>query len=165
MAFAAQGAVERLYEILTAPEGLITSTGNLAAAAGIQIPQFHEEQVIDRHAPAELNERPERVRYPVIYVYCDRLDNQLREKFRRFSGTARMVVEIRVGADRLEKLQSLVHLYTESVLDTLERRRGDWGGGLYFGGGYEVTFGPVKHGGPNFLQTAKVVCELILTRE
>ena len=40
---------------------------------------------------------------------------------------------------------------------------GDWGQGMFFAGGYEVAFEPVRHGGKNFLQVAKVSFEVDLS--
>jgi hypothetical protein len=37
---------------------------------------------------------------------------------------------------------------------------GDWGGGMYYGGGYQIAFAPVKQGGKSFIQTAKITFEI-----
>jgi hypothetical protein len=50
--------------------------------------------------------------------------------------------------------------YVDAITQVLDKSRGDWGDGVFFDGGYEVTFGGVKHGGRNFLQIAKVVFAL-----
>jgi hypothetical protein len=31
---------------------------------------------------------------------------------------------------------------------------------MYYAGGYQVAFGPVKHGGKNFIQIAKITFEI-----
>ncbi len=49
---------------------------------------------------------------------------------------------------------------SQAVTRVLDTNRGDWGGGILFGGSYEVTYGPVKHGGKNLLQTAKITFAL-----
>jgi hypothetical protein len=49
------------------------------------------------------------------------------------------------------------------VTEVLENKRGSWGQGVCYLGGYEVSFPAVKHGGRNFLQTAKVTFELEVT--
>jgi hypothetical protein len=91
-----------------------------------------------------------------VYVYCEKLDNTLREKFRTFSGTVGMAVEIRVSHDRLERLARDVQLYAAAAAEVLDSGRGDWGSGMFYAGGYEVAFGPVKRGGKNFLEAAKI---------
>ena len=45
-------------------------------------------------------------------------------------------------------------------MQVLDFSRGDWGDGMYYAGGYQVTFGSVKHGGKNFVQSAKVIFEI-----
>jgi hypothetical protein len=45
-------------------------------------------------------------------------------------------------------------------MHTLDSNRGDWGGGMYYAGGYQVAFGAVKSGGKNLVQTAKVTFEI-----
>jgi hypothetical protein len=46
------------------------------------------------------------------------------------------------------------------VTQVLDQNRGDWGEGMYYTGCYEATFGPVKHGGLNFIQIGKVTFEV-----
>jgi hypothetical protein len=93
-------------------------------------------------------------------VYCERISNTLREKFRRFSGSARIAVEVRGSLDRLEGLEEQIRFYADAVAQVLDNNRGDWGDGVFYPGGYEVTFGPVKQGGRNYLQTAKASFEV-----
>jgi hypothetical protein len=93
-------------------------------------------------------------------VYCERVSNLLREKYRRFSGTVRMAIEIRDSRDRIEGLEDEVRYYADAVAQVLDSNRGDWGDGVFYPGGYEVTFGPVKQGGKNFLQSAKATFDL-----
>ena len=102
----------------------------------------------------------ETVNYPAVNVYCERLVNALTEKSRSFSGSAQMIVEVRHSHDRLEGLQDALELYTDAVTETLSASRGDWGNGMFYAGGYEVSFAAVKHGGRNFIQTAKIALEI-----
>ena len=44
----------------------------------------------------------------------------------------------------------------DAVCALLDDSRGDWGSGLFYAGGYDVSFEPVGRGGKNFLQRAKV---------
>jgi hypothetical protein len=105
-------------------------------------------------------ERSETVNYPAVNVYCEKLVNALKEKSRSFSGSAQMMVEVRHSGDRLEGLQDALELYTDAVTETLSASRGDWGNGMFYAGGYEVSFAAVKHGGRNFIQTAKIALEI-----
>ena len=57
-------------------------------------------------------------------IYCEKLVNSLTEKFRSFSGTAQMAIEVRHSADRLEGLQDGLETYTDAVRQVLERAAG-----------------------------------------
>jgi hypothetical protein len=151
-------AAAKTAALLLAPEGLKASLAALSLAA------LPAGQVLTQNTPVELAERSTNVQYPAMHLYCEKLANQLTEKFRAFSGKARMVVEVRVSQDRLEELQRNLEAYVEAVGEVLDRNRGDWGEGLFYAGGYEATFGPVKHGGKNFLQVAKVAFEVDVSR-
>lgn len=111
---------------------------------------------------ADLAERGP-IRYPAIYLYCDRLSNTLREKFRTFAGTARLNIEIRASQEKLEGIEERLQDLSESVLAVLHTHRGDWGGGVYYSGLYELSLSPVKAGGKGFLQTAKIQFEVSLS--
>jgi hypothetical protein len=70
------------------------------------------------------------------------------------------VVEVRTTHDRLEGVSQALQYYAGAVSEVLDAHRGDWGNGLFYTGGYKVEFGPIKHGGKNFLQVAKVTFEV-----
>jgi hypothetical protein len=146
----------KILSLLQEPAGLPYFVTSIADREGVRLPAIEPRQVIPQNITPEAVERSAGATYPAVYVYCEKLANSLREKFRTFSGTARMAVEVRVSQDRLEGLERKLSLYVEAVTDVLDARRGDWGQGLFYTGGYEVAFGPTKHGGKNFIQTAKV---------
>src|SRR5690242_10707321 len=58
--------------------------------------------VLAQNASADISEKAGHAHYPALLVYCDKMSNTLKEKFRRFSGKAHMVVEVRHSQDRLE---------------------------------------------------------------
>lgn len=120
-------------------------------------------QIRTQNVAADLAERGG-VQYPALHVYCDKLVNSLTEKFRRFSGTARTTIEIRHSQDRLEGLQDALETYADAVAHSLDEARGDWGDGMYYAGGYEASFGAVKQGGRNFIQSAKITFEVGVSR-
>ncbi len=117
-------------------------------------------QVVAQNVALELAERSTDVQYPAVQVYCERLRNELTERFRTFSGKASLAIEVRYSQDRLEGLDQRVQSYAEAIAQVLDANRGDWTGGLYYAGGYEIAFGPVKRGGRNFVQTGKITFEL-----
>jgi hypothetical protein len=158
MALIGSAAATRFVEILEAPEtGVPVNIAQLAADSGIELPPA---SVIAQNVKAEIAERVQAVKYPVIHVYVDKIQNRLTEKFRTFSGKVKLVAEIRVSQDRVEEVESRLRLYVEAVTQVLDQNRGDWGQGAFFSGGYEVSFEAVRHGGLNLLQAAKVGFEI-----
>jgi hypothetical protein len=112
----------------------------------------------------DLEEKTGTVAYPAASVYCQTLVNDLGQKFRTFSGKAHMAIEVRHSQDRIDSLEAHLQTYVDAVLLTLDGNRGDWNDGMYYAGGYEVAFGPVKKGGRNFLQSATVTLALDINR-
>jgi hypothetical protein len=142
--------------MLRDPGGLPFSVLEMAQQHHIDGSAFGSLEILARNASVELSERAQSIRYPVIYVYCDRVINKLREKFRTFSGTADLVAEVRVTHDRIEQLEAALHICVDAVTDVLDRNRGQWNQNMFYAGGYEVHFGGIKPGGRNFIQSAKV---------
>jgi hypothetical protein len=112
--------------------------------------------IIAQNASVEISEKTGHAHYPALLVYCDKLSNTLKEKFRQFSGKAHMVVEVRHSQDQLTAIEANLATYVDGVCALLDDSRGDWGGGAIYGGGYEVSYEAVGRGGKNFLQRAKV---------
>jgi hypothetical protein len=126
---------------------------------------FLEEQVHAENVAPELAEKTAGVLYPGIYAYCDKVINDQVEKFRTFSGRVRVGVDVRHSQDRLEGLSDALELLVDAVGDVLTSSRGDWLDGMFYGGKYEVSFAPTKHGGKNFIQTAKVTFEIGVSKD
>jgi hypothetical protein len=160
MAAIASTATKRVREILTGAAGLGYAVAAVAQRENVAIEPVEPTQVAAGAVAAELAERTAGVTYPAVYVYCEGLRNTLKEKFRTFSGKAQMAAEVRVTHDRLEGVARQLELYSSAVTDVLDTHRGDWGGGMFFTGGYSVEYGPVKRGGKNFTQTARVAFEV-----
>jgi hypothetical protein len=156
MANPGRKAVEELTEALKAEGGLERLCADLANAAGVELVCIDASRVADSHIAAELAEKGAGVKYPMAYVYCDRVTNSLTEKFRTFSGTADLSIEIRISHDHAEQLQQQLHVYIDAVTKVIDTKRGQWSGGVFYTGGYEVSISPVKRGGKNYLQTARV---------
>lgn len=149
-------AVQKAAALLRAPAGLPAGLAAIAQANQVALPALEFAQIISQNVPADVVEKTAGTKYPVYHVYCEKLQNTLREKFRKFSGTATLSVDVRVTHDRLEGLDQKLQWYVDALTEVLDSNRGDWNSGLFYTGGYTVTFQPVKHGGRNFLQTAKV---------
>jgi hypothetical protein len=160
MAAIARAATEKVAGILAADTGLPFAVASLRESEAAELPAIESAQVLAQNIAYEVAEKKPGVTYPAVYVYCERLVNQLKEKFRTFSGKAEMAAEVRVSHDRLETLSRDLELYASAVAGVLDAQRGDWGGGMFYTGGYKIEFGPVKRGGRNFIQTATISFEL-----
>ena len=154
----------KTIQLLTGPSGVNLNLEALALSGETAVAPLGTAQILAENVALELVERATAVHYPAVNVYCEKIANQLVEKFRTFSGISQMAIEVRHSQDRLEGLQDTVELYASAVMQTLDANRGDWGGGMYYAGGYQVTFGAVKSGGINFVQTAKVTFEIGVSR-
>jgi hypothetical protein len=153
-------AVKVVALLMDSSAGLGAVVADIAANAGVELAGIG---VIAQNAPVALMEKSSAVKYPVVLVYSDRVQNMLTEKFRNFSGKVRTVAEVRASQDRIEGLEEGLRLYVDAVTQVLDANRGDWGQGMFFTGGYEVKFDPVQHGGRNVLQVAKVIFEVDLS--
>jgi hypothetical protein len=151
-----------LFGLFTSEDGL---NGELANVLGDEGAEFEASNSIQiQNAPPDIAERAQSVRYPAIYLYCERLINSQREKFVRFSGKAKLIVEIRCSSDRIEGMEKAVERYSDAACRVLENARGNWQGGALYSGGYEVVYTTLKHGGKNFLQVAKISFDVDVTR-
>ncbi len=127
-------------------------------------PALAASQVRAQNIAMDLAERSGTVVYPSLLVYCEKLTNSLQEKFRSFSGKAQMAVEVRHSQDRIDGLQNALELYVDAAAQTISAARGDWGNGMFYAGAYQVAYGPIKPGGRNFIQTAKITFEVEVSR-
>ena len=154
----------KVLTMLTGGTGVNASLAAFTDAESRGLAPIILDAVTAQNTAIELAERSGTVQYPAVNVYCERMVNKLREKFRRFSGSMQMAMEVRVSQDRLEGIERKLQDYAEALTEVLDRNRGDWGEGMFYTGGYEVTFGAVKRGGKNFVQTAKVAFEVEVSR-
>lgn len=164
MATPTQRVVERLRDLLQGEAGLRQSVAALRDRPESILRAPEDAQVRIIHTAAELLEKSGVDKYPVFQVYVDRVRNRMTEKFHRFSGTVQVVTEVRVSQDRLEGLTDELQFYADAVADVVERNRGSLGEGMVLSGIYEIAFDPVKKGGLHYQQTARVTCEVDLSR-
>jgi hypothetical protein len=146
----------QVMQLITGSSGVNSSLAALTQTDQALAGPLDVAQIRAQNVAADLAERASTVKYPTVNVYCEKVTNQLTEKFRTFSGTAQMTIEVRHSQDRLDGLQDSLQLYTDAVTQVLAASRGDWGNGMFYAGGYEASFGAVKQGGKNFMQVAKV---------
>lgn len=155
----------KVVQRITGPAGVNAALGALTQSDREFAGLIDMAQVRAQNVAADLAERAIGTKYPAVNVYCEKIVNDLREKFRRFAGTAQMAIELRQSQDRLEGIQDRLELYVDATMQMLNGSRGDWGDGMYYAGEYEVAYGPVKQGGKNFTQTAKVTFEVGVSKD
>ena len=150
-------AATKAFQLLMAPGGLNTIVTALSQAANISLPLISEKHFFLENVSSELAEKTLEAKYTAVYIYCEKVVNLLREKFRSFSGNIQLAIEVRLSQDRLEGMEQRLELYVDAITHSLNQSRGDWGQGLFYAGSYEAAFGPSKRGGRNFIKVAKIV--------
>jgi hypothetical protein len=152
-----------LSKLRSATDGVNIRIGAMESAdASLHAPGVRS--IMALNASVEISEKTGHGHYPALLVYCDKLSNSLKEKFRQFSGRAHLVVEVRCSQDRIDGLEDAAQLYVDAVCALLDDSRGNWGGGSFYGGGYDVSYEPVSRGGKNYLQRARVGFDIEVSR-
>jgi len=154
----------KVIQRITGPSGVNSGLAALTQGGTALASPLEASQVRSQNVAADVADRSAAVQYPAVNVYCEKIVNSLQEKFRTFSGSVQMAMELRHSQDRLDGLQDALELYTDALTQVLNGGRGDWGDGMFYGGAYEVSFGPVKKGGKSFIQVAKVTFEIGVSR-
>ncbi len=152
-----------LLQFLESPGGLSENLADVAELQGLTLPSIGPGQIFAQNAAQALVERALDLKYPALLVYCEKFSNDLREKFRTFSGKASLVIEVRVSQDRVDGLENLLQTYVDVVTRILDQNRGDWGNGVFYTGGYQAVFGQMERGGRNFIQTGKITLEVAVS--
>jgi hypothetical protein len=160
MAWVGSTVTAQVVTLLSAPQGLNACVTTLSQAESVTPQPVGQSRILAQNVSVELAERATDVQYPSVSVYCEKIVNQLKEKFRNFSGKAIMAIEVRVSQDRLNGIEEQLQMYVDAATQVLDQNRGDWGEGMFFAGAYEAALGPVKHGGQNFIQVGKVSFEV-----
>lgn len=164
MTFTAREVIDAVTALLEGEAGLAESLESLKDAYIDDQRQPAEVGVHFLKTPPEHQDKAWRARYPVVHVYCDKIESRPTERLRRFSGRARVVAEVRVTQDRLDWITRNLHYYVDAVRDVVERKAGCLADGLYLSPEYEVQVEAVKKGGLNWLQTARINCAVIVNR-
>jgi hypothetical protein len=158
MAQAAVIAVAELLRLLQAEAGLPLAAATLSRT-GDELPPVSTTDIVNGQIGSDLLEKSAVSKYPSFFVYCERVTNKLVEKFRTFSGSAELVIEVRVSHEHTDEVSRQLNAYVQAVTDVLDDNRGIWMRGVFYAGAYEITFQPVKRGGKNFIQSARVRVE------
>jgi hypothetical protein len=149
-----QKVLELASGMLNAANGLAQSLTTYTALA----PLMTAPAAMVSNAPMELQEKRQKVTYPACRIYCDQVQNDGRVKFRRFSGTYRVVAEITHSQDRLEGLTETLQATADAVGDVFDRNGGNLGDSMVLLPGSVTEIDGVKTGGLHYQQTARVKC-------
>ena len=154
-------ATRKLREMLTAEDGLAARVEALAARDGARPPRIGPANVAERHAGSTLADENIVTLYPLVYVYCERMENRLERKFSAFSGRLFAVAEARVSGESIQALDGELERMVEAIGDLLAESRGQWTENLAFDGRFDVEFAAVRKGAAHFLREARVRIELL----
>ena len=146
-----------MASIGTIVSGQIASVLRQPELAGIEVGPVGPDCVLEQAGPTEAAAVE---RYPAVYVFCEKLTNNQTEKGRRFSGNARVSVECRVSQERPNGLDAKTRVFADAIAEALFNARGRWPNGMFYSGAYEIQFGPIRRGGKNVVQAAKITLDV-----
>ena len=155
-----------VVELLNGTTGLSASLAEYSSS--IQMTGIPQAQGIAPEAPIaeasyvpqEVEELQTKVVYPLCRVYCDQIKNDGKVKFRKFSGSYRVVVEITHSKDRLDGLSDTLQAAVDAVGEVYDKNQGNLADGMVLLPGYEVQVDAVRKGGMHYLQKARVISQL-----
>lgn len=153
-------ALTKLRDFLLDNDGVNTALADIGARDIVYLPRLAEENTLIQNVAAKMADENEPVTYPAVYLYCDRMDNEQLEKFRKFSGRMWLIADIRVSAERFVDLGSYLARYVEAVTTVLASHLGKWTENVAYSGAHKVRFLKVENGGQNFVERAQIEIEL-----
>ena len=153
-------ALTHLRGLFLASDGLAYEAGLIAARDGVELAGLSDGGVVIQNVASDLADESIPVPYPAVYLYVDRMDNRLVEKFRKYSGSIVLMADLRVSGERFADLEGHLARYVEAIGVVLGRNQGSWTENLAFDGAYAVRFERLRLGGKNFVQSARVEIEL-----
>ena len=159
----ASGATAKVLSLMQGVNGINASVSAMLQV-GVPGGPSAVVEVTAQNVAADLVERSSAMRYPAATIYCEKVVNSLGEKFRSFSGHVEMTIEVRHSQDGLDGLESALELYADAAAQALDATRGDWGNGMFYAGGYEISFGTVKRGGRGFVQAARINFDVVVSK-
>lgn len=157
-------AAQKLFNILTTAKALEQQVNALALEANVEIPTIPSNQVVLSSVAPDMGDNNVQLTYPRVCLYSIGLKNTQLEKFRSLSGTVAVVAEIWASGNMVTLSDQWIHFYVEAVTQLLRQDIGDWGDGMFFSGMYDIQFQQPKAGGFGFVQSAKVTCNLNVSR-
>ena|SRR5437588_11158168 len=157
-------AAQKVSELLSNGNALEQEIDALAAASNLMLPTITSSGVVLSSASAEIGDKDFQLTYPRICLYSTAVKNTHIEKFRSLSGTISVIAEVWASANLLQDTNQWIHFYVEAMTNILRQSIGDWGDGIFFSGVYDVQFQPPKVGGFGYVESAKVTCNVNVSR-
>ena len=102
------GCLKVLRTFLLASDGINAELAVIGGRDMSYLTPLMDETVLFQNVPADLADSNEPVVYPAVYLYSDRLDNRLLEKFSKFSGLIFVVADVRVTEERIVGLEPAI---------------------------------------------------------
>ena len=156
-------AAQKVSNLMTAGDALQLQTSAIGTAMNIDIPALLPNQVLLSSAAMALADSALQLSYPRICIYSSGSRNTKVEKFRSFSGTVGVTVEIWTSSDLLTQADEWIHLYAEGVTSLLRSNTGDWGDGFFYSGSYDLSFQAPKAGGLGYVECAQLTFDLTVS--
>jgi hypothetical protein len=151
--------LQQALSVFTGPSGI---NAQLAMSVNPSLPPVASILMVS--APMDAYEKTASVKYPVAAIYCERLKNSQTEKFRMLSGTASLVVELRVSGERAEYLDRSLNSYVQAACLVLDTARGPWSSIGTYSGAYDVKFQTTRFGGKQFTKSAHIEFDIQISR-
>ncbi|MBV9301371.1 MAG: hypothetical protein JOY62_18685 [Acidobacteriaceae bacterium] len=157
-------AAQKVSDLLTNANALSQQINAIATSSNVTLPVISPDQIVLSSASADMADKDLQFTYPRISIYCAGLKNTQIEKFRSLSGTISVTVELWASSNLLQETDQWIHFYVEAMTDILRQNIGDWGDGIFFSGVYDVSFQAPRVGGLGYSGSAKVTCNLNVSR-
>jgi len=136
-----------LQSLLVGGNALAEQITAIAVACDSNVPVIAPDQVLLSSVGADLADKNVQLSYPRICLYSSGFRNMQIEKFRSLSGTVSVIADIWASSDLVTETDQWIHYYIEAVTELLRQNIGDWGGGLFFPGSFDVQCQTPKLGG------------------
>lgn len=157
-------AVQKISDLLTNGSALQQEINTLNSACNANVPLIEATQIILSSVSQDMGDKDIQLSYPRVCLYSAGIKNTQIERFMSLSGSLAAVAEIWTSGDFIGDVDQRIHFYVEALTNVLRKNIGDWGDGVFFPGIYDVQFQSPKVGGLGFVQTARIIFNLNVSR-
>jgi hypothetical protein len=157
-------AAQKICDLLTNEDALEQQINAIAIASNLTLPAITSDGVVLNPVSAEMGDKDFQLTYPRVCLYSTAIKNTQIEKFRSLSGTVSVTAEVWASANLLQDATQWIHFYVEAMTNILRQSIGDWGDGMFFSGAYDVQFLQPKVGGFGYVESAKLTCNVNVSR-